>query len=101
VSLFGDKCVRCGERTHQNYRGKPTCGTCRDVFEVALAEATEGQRSCPVDGAMLQKTVAHGVIVDCCPACRGVWLDAGELERVNREVVQEMALASGFTRPLA
>jgi len=101
MSLFGNKCVRCGERTHQTYRDKPTCAACRDVLEVALAEAIEGQRSCPVDGATLQKTVAHGVIVDCCPTCRGVWLDAGELERVNREVVEDVTLASGFARPLA
>jgi Zn-finger nucleic acid-binding protein len=24
----------------------------------------------------------HGVEIDICPACRGVWLDRGELDRI-------------------
>jgi Zn-finger nucleic acid-binding protein len=24
----------------------------------------------------------HGIEIDLCPACRGVWLDKGELEQV-------------------
>src|SRR3954463_12243093 len=45
MSLFGERCVRCGERTHQSWLDKPTCGTCRDELEVALAEATEAHRA--------------------------------------------------------
>jgi Transcription factor zinc-finger len=101
MSLFGGRCVRCGERTHQTYQGNATCGTCRDELEVALAEATEGQRICPIDSTGLTKTIAHGVIIDRCGSCGGVWLDAGELERVNRVALQEVALTAGFTRPLA
>jgi hypothetical protein len=101
MGIFADKCVRCGERTRLSYRDKPTCGACRDELEVAMAETTEGRRACPVDSTVLKKTIAHGVIVDRCQTCGGVWLDAGELERVNREVVQEVTLASGLARPLA
>jgi hypothetical protein len=100
MSLFGNRCVRCGERTHQHYLDKPTCTPCRDVLEIALAEATEQRRACPADATSLKKAIAHGVIIDQCPTCGGVWLDPGELERVNSEVVQHAALSSGFVRPL-
>jgi Zn-finger nucleic acid-binding protein len=37
---------------------------------------------CPMcDGAM-QTQATHGVEIDLCPRCRGVWLDRGELDRI-------------------
>jgi hypothetical protein len=35
---------------------------------------------CPRDGAPLVEKDFGGVRVDICTSCRGVWLDAGELE---------------------
>jgi hypothetical protein len=90
MGLFGSKCVRCGHRTLDTFEDKPTCDSCRQEIELALAAAAEQQRACPVDGATLNKEVAHGVITDRCPQCKGVWLDAGELERINGDVVMSM-----------
>jgi Zn-finger nucleic acid-binding protein len=37
---------------------------------------------CPVCDANLQMTERSGVEIDYCPACRGVWLDRGELDKI-------------------
>ena len=37
---------------------------------------------CPVDGQTLVMAERHGVEIDYCPECRGVWLDRGELDRI-------------------
>jgi Zn-finger nucleic acid-binding protein len=37
---------------------------------------------CPVDGATLAMGERHGVEIDYCPECRGIWLDRGELDRI-------------------
>jgi hypothetical protein len=34
---------------------------------------------CPADGAAMAPDDIGGVVVDICPACRGLWLDGGEL----------------------
>jgi hypothetical protein len=36
--------------------------------------------TCPRCGQALQERVEHGVTVDECPGCGGLWLDKGELE---------------------
>jgi Zn-finger nucleic acid-binding protein len=38
--------------------------------------------NCPVDGGALQMSERQGVEIDYCPACRGVWLDRGELDKI-------------------
>ncbi len=37
---------------------------------------------CPIDGTELAMTERHGVEIDYCPRCRGVWLDRGELDKI-------------------
>ncbi len=37
---------------------------------------------CPVCDSSLQMTARSGVEIDYCPACRGVWLDRGELDKI-------------------
>ena len=37
---------------------------------------------CPKCGQDLVTLKLHGVEVDQCPHCNGMWLDAGELEQV-------------------
>jgi hypothetical protein len=93
MSLLGSKCVRCGSRTRAVYQSRPTCEACRQEIELALVAAGEARRLCPADGAVLAKQIAHGVIIDRCPSCRGIWLDAGELERLTGEAVYEAAIA--------
>lgn len=100
MSILGQKCVRCGTRTRNQYQGHPTCPACVDTLELALAEAREVKRACPADSQTLAKEIVHGVIIDRCPTCRGVWLDAGEMERMNQEVADEVWKAAAYGRPL-
>lgn len=37
---------------------------------------------CPNDNSPMQTVDRTGVQFDMCPACRGVWLDRGELEKL-------------------
>jgi Zn-finger nucleic acid-binding protein len=47
-------------------------------------------RSCPrCDGATLEQklyNLGSGVIMDCCPRCKGIWLDHGELEKIREAI---------------
>jgi len=37
---------------------------------------------CRADRATLVMTERTGVEIDCCPTCRGAWLDRGELDKI-------------------
>ena len=39
---------------------------------------------CPKCGMDLHTIELHGVKIDQCPSCNGMWLDAGELEQLTR-----------------
>jgi Zn-finger nucleic acid-binding protein len=41
-------------------------------------------RTCVKCTSVLDKTNVGDVEVDLCPSCGGLWLDAGELERIGR-----------------
>lgn len=47
---------------------------------------------CPNDNSSMQTVHRAGVEFEMCPACRGVWLDRGELEK--------MMEAAKFDRPI-
>ena len=51
---------------------------------------------CPVCDTPLRAIQKHGVEIDICPGCKGVWLDRGELEKVI-----ELEAASGPTAEYA
>lgn len=51
----------------------------------AMTRATPGQAACPQCRASMGTLVPRGVELDGCPACRGVWFDGGELERVKAQ----------------
>ncbi len=40
---------------------------------------------CPRCGGLMNAETAKGVEVDVCTTCKGVWLDAGELEAISAE----------------
>lgn len=50
--------------------------------------------NCPLDNTPLQLTVREGIEIDYCPACRGVWLDRGELDKLV-----ERSNAQSYSRP--
>jgi uncharacterized protein len=37
---------------------------------------------CPFDATQLQVVNRHGVEIDWCPSCKGVWLERGELDKI-------------------
>ena len=42
----------------------------------------------------------HGIEIDYCPKCRGVWLDRGELDKIiERAAAAEQAAAPRATSP--
>jgi Zn-finger nucleic acid-binding protein len=45
--------------------------------------ASNRSLSCLECGAQMDQRVEHGVTVDYCPQCGGVWLDPGELESLT------------------
>ncbi len=42
---------------------------------------------CPTDQTELITVQRHGVEIDYCPTCRGVWLDRGELDKIIDQAV--------------
>lgn len=46
--------------------------------------------NCPVCTSAMQETTKHGVSIDVCTRCRGVWLDRGELEKLLGDMRAEM-----------
>lgn len=37
---------------------------------------------CPLCNVTMREVPRRGVKIDVCPECRGVWLDAGEMEKL-------------------
>lgn len=50
--------------------------------------------ACPRCGGACVKAFVGDVEVDTCVACRGVWLDAGELDEAKRQVEVRRAMAA-------
>ena len=97
MSLLGEKCARCGKkRTRTEFAGLPTCDACHALLEKKLEAAQEDRRACPIDGEAMKKEVISNVILDRCPACRGVWLDGGELEMLRGAI--EAGVTEGVLR---
>jgi len=60
----------------------------------AVRTDDEDIRECPKCAVTLDKklySLGSGVIMDCCPQCKGVWLDRGELEKI-RESLQPQSI---------
>ena len=101
MSLFGEKCARCGAKTRHEVEGKATCEACEKEMKLLVEAREEDRRVCPVDGKIMVKEIAHMIVIDRCPDCHGVWLDGGELEKMKGgvEATAVMAMATGFTTP--
>lgn len=65
--------------------------------ERAAAKRKEHFNKCPKCGADLKEQEFKHVKIDVCPDCRGMWLDAGELEMITR--VKDSAV-SGFLKDI-
>ncbi len=85
-------CTRCNKNsTKREFEGTPTCATCK----TELLMAREPTRTCPVDGSTLLKEHNNEILIDRCPTCKGVWLDAGEIEAI-KEAATSQGMAVGM-----
>ena len=59
----------------------------RELVDKAALEAERKSHymKCPKDGYDLASSEHHGVQIEICPHCGGMWLDAGELDVIARE----------------
>src|SRR5918992_6411492 len=55
----------------------------------AKAERTQPSMKCPRCGGTLQEKQYHHAVVDVCPNCNGMWLDAGEVEIIGKSFQEE------------
>jgi uncharacterized protein len=77
-------------RNEDEYFAREDAELLRKQRERAQAAATEAERKshymkCPKDGYDLTSSEYHGVQIETCPHCGGMWLDAGEVEAVSHE----------------
>ncbi len=80
------ECVHCREnKTRRDFEGHPTCVGC----QVKVQISRESKRNCPVDGTELVKGALNAIVIDRCPKCEGVWLDAGELKAIKTAANEE------------
>lgn len=63
--------------------------------ERARAERSTHYMKCPKCGANLKETEFHNVKIDTCPECKGLWLDAGEIDLISRI---DQSRVGGFVR---
>jgi Zn-finger nucleic acid-binding protein len=77
-------------RNEDEYFAQQNAELLRQQREKMEAAALEAERKshymkCPKDGHDLVSSEYHGVQIETCPHCGGMWLDAGELEIVAHE----------------
>ena len=103
MSLFGEKCHRCGSRTRKKDGDTPVCPPCAETMRLMSEADVEERRTCPIDGTTMAKEVRYMVVMDRCPECRGVWLDGGELQLIGEHAEEAAlrALAGAFSFPPA
>ena len=80
----------------------PSCyGVWYDVADLAvdlpLDDPKGSGRACPRDGGGLLagKVSGTGVVADRCPTCGGVWLDAGEVQKLRKELGVDNLVGKG------
>ena len=92
-------------RNEDEYFVKQDAELLRKQRADADAAAREAERrthymKCPKDGYDLGSSTYHGVQIETCPHCGGMWLDAGELDAVaheERPALLTRVLADAFT----
>ncbi len=77
-------------RNEDEYFAKEDAELLRKQRERASAASAEADRKshymkCPKDGYDLTSSQVHGVTIETCSHCGGIWLDAGELEVVSKD----------------
>ena len=79
MTIYGEKCHRCGQKTRRIREKNPTCGHCISILD----SRNEEIRKCPIDDTEMKKEIIHNIILDRCPECTGIWFDKNELESLE------------------
>lgn len=63
-----------------------------EPFFYALPELAQKHHHmiCPNCNETLVISERHGIEIDYCPNCRGVWLDRGELDKIIERAVEDV-----------
>ena len=82
-------------RNEDEYFAQQEAELLRKQREKQEAAAREAERKthymkCPKDGYDLTTSDFHGVQIDTCTHCSGVWLDPGELQTLAKEQRQAL-----------
>jgi hypothetical protein len=86
------QCVHCKDKmTSREFEEQPTCADCK----TKILNSRELTITCPVDGTTMVKENKHEIIIDRCPKCNGVWLDAGEIDAI-KEAAHSTGVAIGM-----
>ena len=84
---FGDT-IRLVERAKENIffaeRDRELLERLR--AQLRKVESTETSPRCPKCPGKLESYMFHGIALDRCHECGGVWLDKGELEAIVRKI---------------
>ena len=80
------RCARCAAPVEATDEEIPTCDRCRQLLRDRLRPEEEPTVRCPHDDTEMDKLIVHGLVLDRCPTCGGVWLDGGELELLRSAV---------------
>jgi Zn-finger nucleic acid-binding protein len=77
-------------RNEDEYFAHETLELLRQAHERYAAAAAEAERKthymkCPKDGYDLATSEYHGVQIETCPHCGGMWVDAKDWETVTHE----------------
>lgn len=91
TKLVLDSCFYCGglwfDRnelrsffTSPKLKGKFLFPNC--TFRVKIRNAPESRQCCRCENQALTETSVGELVVDECPSCEGIWLDAGEILRL-------------------
>lgn len=55
---------------------------------------------CPRCNGELIEAVKHGVVIDHCPSCGGIWLDKGEMAKIISQIKQAESSLDEEFKPL-
>lgn len=79
-----DVCPQCSGTFFDAIELRRVVGDAR--LALALAEEqgkTDAPLACPACAATMHLDHVEGIAIDHCPSCLGLWLDAGEVERLR------------------
>jgi rubrerythrin len=82
---LGSKLQEKGKADEDRYFAQRDREALEKLKQSATAEVSkEALMRCPKCGTQLTSVEHHGVTVEECPSCQGLWLDRGELETLSK-----------------